>query len=309
MDYFDIRATETTVELWSGCRIQFGGMERHPFQLGAKAELKAALAKLAITPKTAFSGYYDSTDPRPADTENSLFTNLLEAMPKNVRFLRFEQGSSRPPEPSMPIDLLGDHLHYYRYQAGGQWTTWEADQTLARWSRIPRRVPGDGSARPAWFAMREANAEGLIELTGERLDPDATFGVRITIHATRNGPSNAISNSESIVDGTIAAFHNDDHSDGLHAALTPKLRNITAAELRDALESQAGPLFDTPAILTNGSFVQISPADERCRLGELQICNDSNSRWPELSGEIFTIRPVGVEIGRGQSRWRWPDSS
>jgi hypothetical protein len=297
LDYFDIRATETTVELWSGYRIQFGGMERHPWQLEAKAELKEALAKLVITPETAFCGYYDSTDPRPADTENSLFTNLLEAMPRNVRFLRFEKGCSRPPASPTPIHLLGDHLHYYRYQAGGQWTTWEADQTLARWSRLPRRVPGDGSARPAWFALREANAEGRVELTGERLDPDAAFGVRITVHATSNGPRNAISNSESIIDGIIAAFHNDDLSDELHSALTSKLRNITAAELGGALESQAGPLFGTPAIFTNAGSVQISPADERCRLGELQICNDSNSRWPELSGEIFTIRPVNVEIG------------
>ena len=40
-----------------------------------------------------------------------------------------------------------------------------------------------------------------------------------------------------------------------------------------------GPLFDTPAI-TQRAIVQISPADERCRIGELVICNDSTSHWP-----------------------------
>ena len=54
-----------------------------------------------------------------------------------------------------------------------------------------------------------------------------------------------------------------------------------------------GPLFDTPAIThSKAAFVQISPADERCRIGELVICNDSTSQWPELTGELFTIRPA-----------------
>lgn len=227
-----------------------------------------------------------------SDTENSLFTNLLEAMPRNVRFLRFEQGPSRPPAPPMPVELIDGHMHYYRYQVGGQWTTWEADRILARWSRLPRRVAGDGSARPAWFALREGAARGRIEVTGERLDQNATFGLSVTIHATRNGPRNAITNSESTIDGSIAAFHNDDFSEELAAALADKLPGITAGELRAALKASGGTLFAAPAIRVNSGFVQISPADELCRVGELRIFNDSNGRWPELSGEIFTIRPV-----------------
>ncbi len=292
MKPFAIRSTERLVEIWSGYRIQFGGMERHPWQLAAKAELKAALAKLSIAPESAFCGYYDSTDPKPSDTENSLFTNLLEAMPGNVRFLRFEQGPSRPPAPPMPVEVVDGHLHYYRYQVGGHWATWEADRVLARWSRLPRRVAGDGSARPAWFALREGAARDRVEVTGERLDQNATFGLSVTIHATRNGPRNAITNSESTIDGAIAAFHNDSFSEELVAALAGKLPGITAHELRAALNASAGVLFNTPAIRVNRGFVQISPADERCRVGELRIFNDSNGRWPELSGEIFTIRPV-----------------
>jgi hypothetical protein len=298
---FDIRATNTGVELWSGYRIQFSGMERHPWQLAAKAELKAALTRLDIASESVFYGYYDSTDPRPADTENSLFTNLLEAMPRNVRFLRFEQGPSRPPAPPMPVELIEGHLHYYRYQVGGQWSTWEADRILARWSRLPRRVAGDGSARPAWFALRQGAAEDRIEVTGERLDQNATFGLSVTIHATRNGPRNAITNSESIIDGAIAAFHNDDFSQELVAALAGKLPGIAAGELRAALKASAGTLFNTQAIRVNRGFVQISPADERCRVGELRILNDSNGRWPELSGEIFSIRPIHVAGARRSS--------
>ena len=211
-------------------------------------------------------------------------------MPRNVRLLRFEQGSSHPPAPPTPIELIDGHLHYYRYQLGGQWVTWEADRILASWSRLPRRLAADGSARPAWLALREGAAKDRVELSGERLDPEATFGVRVTIHAKKSGPRNAITNSESTIDGAIAAFHNDEFSEELLTALTPKLPGITAEELRAALKKSAAPLFDSPAIRANAGFVQISPADERCLVGELQICNDSNGRWPELSGEIFTIR-------------------
>jgi hypothetical protein len=290
---FRIRATDNAVELWSGYRIQFAGMMRHDWQHEAKAEFKAALADLVITPDSFFSGYYDTTDPAPVDTENSLFTNLLDEMPRGVRFLRFERGVCDPPEPLEPIHLVGGgHLHYYRYEVGGQWTAWAAERSLATWNRLPRRVPADGSARPSWFALRDANAKGLIEPPADRPAPNFHFGLRVTIHATKNGPRNAISNSESVVDGIIASFHNDRFSEDVFSALALKLPKVDREELRAALDTPIGPLFDTPAIFTKDRFVQISPADERCRVGELVISNDSTSRWPELSGEIFSIRPV-----------------
>ena len=141
MEPYAIRATDSKVEFWSGYRIQFDGMERHAFQKVLKAEVKEALGRLVRPPGSAFSGYYDSTDLRPSDTENSLFTNLLETMPGGVRFVRFERGFSSPPAPPLPIDLIGGHLHYYRYHFGGSWIAWQADRTLARWDRIPRRLP------------------------------------------------------------------------------------------------------------------------------------------------------------------------
>jgi hypothetical protein len=62
---------------------------------------------------------------------------------------------------------------------------------------------------------------------------------------------------------------------------------------RRALDHAVGPLFATPAIVhTKTGFIQISPADERCSLGELTIRKDPTRRWPELSGELFTVRPI-----------------
>jgi hypothetical protein len=292
MDPFAIRAAGTTVEVWSGYRIQFGGEERHAWQKVLKAELKQVLTSLAIPVSAPFAGYYDTTNPAVSDTENSLFTNLRESMPRAVTSLRFEHGTATPPPPPIPIDLVGGHLHYYRYEVGGRWTNWEPDRTLARWDRIPRRLAGDGSARPAWFAVRDANARGLISLSEHNLDPSANFGIRLTVHATKLGPRNAISCSEELIDGTIAAFHNDQSSDELLSAVAPRFPGVTVDELRRALDHPVGPLITTPAIRATRGLIQISPADERCRLGELTIRQDSTSPWPELSGELFTVRLI-----------------
>jgi len=291
VSHYVVRAGNTTVELWSGYRIQYQDQERHQWQKEAKAELKAAFAALVATPGSAFSGYYDTTDPRSNDTENSLFTNVRETMPGGVRFMSFEQGLGSPPASPTQIDLVENHLHYYRYQTNCQWTIWEADRVLARWHRVPRRLSGDGAARASWLALREANAAGKVHLTGANLDPQSDFGLRIIIHAPRGGPSNVITNSEAVVDGVIAAFHSDCLSDDLLEALAPKFPKISSSDLRRALNSSIGPLFDTPAITyTSAGYIRISPADERCRIGELVICNDSASKWTELSGELFTIR-------------------
>ena len=128
MQPFVVRATDTTVEVWSGFRIQFDRPGLHGRHALVKAELKKALLRLAIPVGAPFAGYYDTTDPGIVDTENSLFTNLPESMPREVTSLRFERGVAAPPAPPVPIDLLLGHLHYYRYQVGGQWTSMESRQ-------------------------------------------------------------------------------------------------------------------------------------------------------------------------------------
>jgi hypothetical protein len=292
MNPYAIRAADTTVEVWSGYRVQYKDQERHTWQKVLKAELKQVFRNLAIPTGVPFAAYYDTTNPTISDTENSLFTNMHESMPTTITWLSFEHGTATPPAPLVPIDLIGGHLHYYRYRVGGRWTTWEPDQTLARWDRIPRRLAQDDSARPAWYALRDANADGLISLSKHNLDPSANFGLRLTVHATKRGPRNAISYSEQLFDGTIAAFHNDRYSETLWSAIAPRFPSVAPEELRRALDHPVGPLITTPAIHTTGSGIQISPADDRCRLGELAIRADSTSPWPELSGELFTVRLI-----------------
>jgi hypothetical protein len=293
MDPFAIRPADAMLEVWTGYHIQYDREERYEWQKDLKRELKEVLEGWAILPHTTFFGYYDTTDPTISDTENSLFTNLQKSMPTGITGLRFEHGNASPPSPPVPIDLIGGHLHYYRYALDGQSSRWKADQTLARWSRVPRRLPLDGSARPAWYAMRDANLQGSISLIETVLDPLAQFGIRLIVHASRFGPRSAVACTEELIDGTIAAFHNDRYSDQLFSELAPRFARVAPNELRRALDNPPGPLFMTPAIRTTPSGIQISPDDERCRLGELRIRQDSTGPWSELSGELFSIRPVG----------------
>jgi hypothetical protein len=287
-----LRATKTAVEVWSGYRIQFDGFERHDWQKKLKGLLRDSFSDLTIPAGIPFVGYYDTTDPTVSDTENSLFTNLRECMPRSIRRVRFEHGTTHPPASPVPIDLIGGHVHYYRYTVGADWTQWEPDRTLAHWYRIDRRLAADGSARPAWYALRRANADGLVCVSRQGLDPVATYGLRLTIHATKRGPRNAISYCEELVDGTIAAFHSDQASEMLLSIAASKLPGVSFEELRHALKHALGPIFSTPALLIAGGRLQISPADERCRMGEVIIRDDSTSAWPQLSGELFTLLPI-----------------
>jgi hypothetical protein len=161
-----VSIADTALEVWSGKRIQHGNETADAWQAELKDEVRAAFLRLNIRPDSLLAGHYNSTSATPADTENSLFTNMNETMPSALfTALRFEHGTGMPPPPPTSIDLVSGHLHYYRYTAGGSWTTWEPDQTLARWQHIPRRISvGTDTARPIWFALRQANANGLVSV-------------------------------------------------------------------------------------------------------------------------------------------------
>ncbi|AGB27399.1 hypothetical protein Mycsm_07307 (plasmid) [Mycobacterium sp. JS623] len=292
-----IRGDDAVVEMWSGKRVQHGSDVRSDWQKSLKEALRDALSKLDTSHSTVLAGHYSSTTPvaaRMGDAENSLYTNLAETIPRAFTTLRFERGHSSPKSPPTPIELPSGHLHYYRYSVGGTWTSWEPDRTLARWARVPRRIAdGTDTARPVWFALREANARRLVSVAGDcALEEDARFGVRVTVHAAKNKSHIAITNSEYGIDGVIAAFHDDHLSDELVAAMLPKLRSVSEDELRRALGSVAGPVFPTAAVEVSAQgAVRINPADERCWVGEYSVRrDDSVGRYPEISGELFTIR-------------------
>ena len=227
-----------------------------------------------------------------------MFTNPgASAFPKAVRSIRFERGLGPPPEPPAPVARVGGHLHYYRYCLGGMWQCWEPAVPLARWHRVTRPVAGDGSCRPVWLAMKLAAAAGQVEVLGSAPDNAVPFGVQIIVHATSLGPRRVAAVSESLVDGVIAAFHAGASAAAAAAAggaLAPRLPGFSETEIAAlAAMRSPGPLFAASPFTIKGSYVQISPCDERCQAGQVTIKPDTEGHLAQISGKLYTLRRKG----------------
>lgn len=92
-----------------------------------------------------------------------------------------------------------------------------------------------------------AVAAGQVEVLGPAPDDTAPVGTRIIVHATSRGPRQAVTVSESLVDGTIAAFHvgvSADDAAAAPAALAPRLLGMRKTEIAAlATMSSPGPLL------------------------------------------------------------------
>jgi hypothetical protein len=228
--------------------LQFAGQRRFRWQDQMAADPRTALAGLPIAVGDVLAGEYLSTDKSRCDVENRLFTNPgASCFPKGVRSIRFERGAGPMPLPRAPVARIEEHLYYYRYRLGGTWRWWEPAVSLARWHRVTRRLADDGSCRPVWLAMKLAAAAGQIEVLGSMQDAAVPFGVRIIVHATSRGPRSATTISESLIDGTIAAFHTGTSASAAAAvatALAQRMPGMEAADIRArAAMSSPGPLF------------------------------------------------------------------
>jgi hypothetical protein len=186
---------------------------------------------------------------------------------------------------------------------------WEPAAPLARWHRVTRHLPDDGSGRPVWLAMKQPAAAGRIEILGTLPDDAQPFGVRIVVHATHRGPRQATTISKSLIDGTIAAFHTATSTSAaatVAAALAPHMPGTTVADIQALAAMPApGPLFPTPAFVVKGSYIQINPCDERCYAGQVTIRPGAQGQFPQISGELFTLRPAtppSRHTGRGATR-------
>ena len=125
-------------------------------------------------------------------------------------------------------------------------------------------------------------------------DDAARFGVQIVVHATSRGPRRAAAISESLLDGTIAAFHAGAGADAAAAvamALAPRMPGVEVADIRAfAAMRSPGPLFSSSPFVLKGSYVQINPCDDRCYAGQVTIRPDAQGQFPQISGELFTLR-------------------
>jgi hypothetical protein len=82
----------------------------------------------------------------------------------------------------------------------------------------------------------------------------------IVVHATASGPRSAPGISETLIDGTIAAFQRGTATPTVAAALAAKIPSVSPADIEALVEMDApGPLFATSPFVIKGRYVQISP--------------------------------------------------
>jgi hypothetical protein len=156
---------------------------------------------------------------------------------------------------------------------------------------VPRVLAADGSARPAWLAMRLAAKQGL-KVVATAHEPTTGFGLRITMHSTRAGPRSAAAASERLVDGVIPAFHSRDIRPRVASLVADRVAAKAPWMSRDEVElllgtDGPGPLFPWTPLTLTGWF---NPADDRCHAGAVVIRDDAKGSVPEISGELFSLR-------------------
>jgi hypothetical protein len=160
--------------------------------------------------------------------------------------------------------------------------------------------------------MKSAGAAGHVEVLAPPLNDATPFGVRLLVHATPRGPRQAAAISETLVDGAIAAFHagaTSTEAVTIAAALTPRLPGTDASEVAAlAATSAPGPLFSQHPFVVRDHYIQISPHDELCYAGEVTIHADAQGRFPQISGELFTLRQVGATITQRRAAGRSADA-
>src|SRR5205823_3281594 len=82
---------------------------------------------------------------------------------------------------------------------------------------------------------------------------------------------------EAVVDGCLASFHrDDDHGRAalVAAKLVTQLRDTDEDELLSALIDPGAILFAGPPFQRHPTFVQLSPCDEHCLVGSLELVED-----------------------------------
>lgn len=310
-----LRATPAKVDLWTCSRIPFEAGVRRPWKKKLVRDLNAATAGLEPEGES-LAGMYATTQSILCDTENTLFTNPgAKAFPRDTVGIRWELDPSDPPSPPVPVADVGDGLHYYRYERTPTLKVWKRDLPLARWSRVQRRRADDGAARSMWLALRQALVRGEVSIFEWNIPQGTKFGLRIEIHAPSTGPRSAVAASETLVDGALSALHAGAPPPEavMVAQILSRKLGIPPERLVELVEDRVALFQGSPFVLGNG-YLQFSPCDELCVVGQVQIVGDPTIPVVETSGELFTVSLKDAaesesepEIGAGL--WGYLDSN
>lgn len=278
------------MELWTCSRIPFESAAKQIWKQQLVRDLKEATTRLEWNGQ-ALAGTYSSTQRLVSDTENTLFTNPgTRAFPANTAAIRWERDLSDPPPPPEPVAEVGYGIHYYRYERSPGFQLWEPDLLLARWSRVPRQLTDDGSARPMWLALRQALVRGEVSLPAGTVPEGTRYALRIKINAPTRGPRSAVAASEPLVDGALSALHaGAPRVDAMMIAeiLAPRV-GMAPEQLVELVRDRCALFPGSPFVL-GGGYLQLSPCDDLCVAGEVSIISNPTIARVETSGELFSV--------------------
>jgi hypothetical protein len=201
------------------------------------------------------------------------------------------------PDEPCPIGWETGHRYYHRYSLdpSAEPQRWRPARLLAMWAGVPcGSLTGEQAARHVWLAMR-----CRPELTASERCPDPwaeVYGISIRVSSPSVKLPAPAGMLEAVVDGCLASFHRDDdheHASQVATKLSTQLHGTDEHELLSALTRPGPILFAGPPFRRYPTFVQLSPCDERCLVGSLEVVQDVALPRPSLTGEIFALERSG----------------
>jgi len=141
-----------------------------------------------------------------------------------------------------------------------------------------------------WLAMRQ-HPELIAINRGPDIAPEV-YGISIRVGSSNPRLPAPAGILEAVVDGCLASFHRDldiAHATQVADKLAAQLDGTGEQELLEGLTGSGPVLFTGPPFRRHPTFVQLSPCDERCMVGSLEVAHDGDHPRLALSGEIFAL--------------------
>lgn len=286
-----------SVEFWSARRLPYDN--KHDWERRLIAELAERLQRLVEdgsedrVDRQWLRAVFASDDPIQCDAGNITYLNVGTRPYVTLGHrISLERWYEVPEEPCH-VAWATRYRYYHRYSLGpsAEPDRWRQAGSLAIWDGVPcGTLTDEQSARHVWLAMRRhPDLISVERLTGAW---SCAYGISVRVNASGGRLAMPAGILEAVIDGCLASFHRDgdrEHAARVAATLSMQLHATNERELLSALTAPDPTLFAGPPFRRHRTFVQLSPCDERCLVGSLEVAHDAAARGRSLTGEIFAI--------------------
>lgn len=270
------------VEVWSSTRLPFepkGEMQK------LRAEIRRALAALAVPQGMTLQARYQSSSADRCDIENVLFYNVGTAYfsPSGLSRTVMRRFTSAPP--AAPSGHT--YSHFVSYEVAGRESLASNSAEWGSFETAPLPARGAFSDNNPWFAWRAFRRGSVTVRT--RPNREARFGMRVVVE----GPTRSLHPvriMKPLLDGLIAGMACHDGSD--METLTPRVAQkagINPAEARQLLlEEDRAILGRQRLVWAFRDGVQMNPPDERLDYADI-VLSATDAPAIRIRGAIFPV--------------------